>query len=301
MQDIYIGVDGGATRLTLRMENAAGELLGSGRGGSANIRLSVDATWHALRTALQTALDAAGLRLEDKNLRFHMGLGLAGCEVKEAVTAFLAYTHDFASLRLITDAHAACLGAHAGAEGAIIIAGTGSLGFQVQKGKTLQVGGWGFPQDDDGSGAWLGLQAARLTFHWLDGRANASRLVESVFDFFNADVEKFATWANRANSSEFARLAPLVIRQAEDNQSDAVQLMQQAAAAIDLLGVVLHKHQLAEGYVLPCSLAGGIAEFLLPWLSEDLRARLVPAKADACAGALWLIRQHVALERNKAW
>ncbi len=44
----------------------------------------------------------------------------------------------------MTDAHAACIGAHNGADGAIIIIGTGVVGYQTQNGEGVQVGGWGF-------------------------------------------------------------------------------------------------------------------------------------------------------------
>jgi hypothetical protein len=45
---------------------------------------------------------------------------------------------------------------------------------------------------------------------------------------------------------------------------------------------------------LPCSLFGGIAPFLEPWLGEDLRSKLVPRKSDANTGAILMIRDIVA-------
>src|SRR5947207_189562 len=91
------------------------------------------------------------------------------------------------------------------ASGALL--GQGVVGYQVQGDKNTRVGGWGFPHDDEGSGAWLGLEAARQTFQWLDHRIEKSPLIEDVFAFFNNDSEHFTLWANQANSSEFARLA----------------------------------------------------------------------------------------------
>ena len=71
-------------------------------------------------------------------------------------------THPFASVRFISDGLAACLGAHGGADGAIVVAGTGSIGVGLIGGRELRFGGYGFPISDEGSGADIGLQAIRL-------------------------------------------------------------------------------------------------------------------------------------------
>ncbi len=290
--DIFIGVDGGGTKSKVRVEDQNGKLLGQAMGGPANIRLSVDQAWRSIYQTLQDALQPAHISLEDKNYRFHAGLGLAGCEVTEACRDFLAQPHPFATLQLTSDAHVACVGAHQGAEGAIIIVGTGVVGYQIEAEKESQVGGWGFPHDDEGGGAWLGLEAARLTFHWLDHRTEKSHLVENVFAFFNNDIQEFTTWANRANSSEFARLAPIVINHSQQEEAAAVRLMKKAAHAIDRVGAALLKVQQQEA-PLPCCLFGGIAPFIEPWLHEELRSRLVSRKADANIGALLMIRSKV--------
>jgi len=292
--DIFIGVDGGATKCKVRVENSAGYLLGQAVGGPANIRLSIDKSWESIYHALNEALKATDIRLDNKNYRFHLGLGLAGCEVAEIVDHFLSRPHSFTNVHLTSDAHVACLGAHGGHEGAIIIVGTGAVGYQIQEGIGTRAGGWGFPHDDEGSGAWIGLEAARLTFQWLDHRGEKSPLVEDVFAFFNNDVEHFTAWANHANSSEFARLAPLVINHSQQEEIAAVRLMKKAAHAIDRLGTALFKSQSHREKLLPCSLFGGIAPFIEPWLGDELRACLVPRQADANTGAIFMIREYVA-------
>lgn len=298
-QDIFIGVDGGATKSRVRVEDSAGNVLGQGHDGPSNIRLSVDAAWQAIYQAILEALKPANISLDDQaNYRFHAGMGLAGCEVLEAYEEFLRRPHPFTTLRVVSDAHAACLGAHSGKDGSIIIVGTGVVGYQVEKGQAAKVSGWGFPHDDLGGGAWLGLEAARLTFQWLDHRAEKSPLVEDVFDFFNKDLEHFVTWANRANSSEFARLAPLVINHSQQEEVAAVRLMKKAAHAVDRVGAALLKMQNNPEQSLPCSLFGGIAPFIEPWLGEDLRAHLVPREADANVGAILLVREHIACQEH---
>ena len=175
MQDIFIGIDGGATKTIARVEDAHGELLGQGQGGPANIRLSVEGSWQSIHDALREALVKPGLRLDDGRLRFYCGAGLAGTEVTSACDQFVNTPHPFARLILKSDGYTSCLGAHGGGDGAMIAIGTGTVGYEIEADKEYKVGGWGFPHGDEGSGALLGLEAVRLTLHWLDGRGEPSR------------------------------------------------------------------------------------------------------------------------------
>lgn len=292
--DIYIGIDGGGTKTKVRIEDGAGKLLDQVVSGPANIRLSVEKSWQSIYQALDEALVPLGIALHgNSDYRFHVGMGLAGCEDTPAYNEFLSKPHPFTTLQLISDAHVACIGAHKGKDGAIIVIGTGVVGYQIQAGKGVKVSGWGFPHDDIGGGAWLGLEAARLTFQWLDHRTEKSPLVEDVFAFFNNDLENFVMWANRANSSEFARLAPLVINHSQQEEIAAVRLIKKAAHAIDRVGAGLHKMQIDADQNIPCCLVGGIAPFIEPLLNDDLRARLVPRESDATMGAILMVRDFV--------
>ncbi len=296
-KDIFIGIDGGGTKCKIRVEDAERNLIGQAVGGPANIRLSVDVTWQSIYQTLEEILLPQQISLQDKNYQFHVGMGLAGCEVQEARLEYLSRPHPFTTIYLTSDAHVACLGAHHMQDGAIIIIGTGVIGYEIQHGQGTQVGGWGFPHDDEGGGAWLGLEAVRHTFQWLDHRAEKSPLLEDIFAFFDKDFPRFVTWANRANSSEFARLAPLVINHSQSEDMWATRLMKKAALAINHVGTALEKLHEEKSHPLPCALFGGVAPFIEPWLGETLRARLVPRKDDANVGAVLMVRELV--EKNR--
>lgn len=291
VQNIFIGIDGGATKCKSRIEDSNGKLLGQAIGGPANIRLSVDQSWQSVYHSIEEVLKMHGISLQDKHYRFHVGMGLAGCEVPSARQAFLERKHPFTTIYLTSDAHVACLGAHGGKEGSIIIIGTGVIGYQIQNAVGSRVGGWGFPHDDEGGGAWLGMEAARLTFSWIDHRIEKNALVEDIFAFFNNDISEFATWANCANSSEFARLAPLVITHTQQSEPSAIRLMKRAAAAVNRVGSALEKMHVVKDQSLPCALFGGVAPFVEPWLDDELRSRLVSRQGDANVGAILMVKQ----------
>lgn len=289
-QTFFVGVDGGATKCIVRVEDAQGQLVGRECSGPANIRISVEQAWQSIEAALEKILRPKSISYQQGHL-FHAGMGLAGCEVINAYQSFLHHAHPFQTLVVTSDAHTACLGAHSGKAGAIIIAGTGVVGFQSEETTTAKVGGWGFPHDDDGGGAWLGLQAVRLTVQWQDGRLPASALAQAVYQRFHQDDHHLVAWANQANSTAFAELAPLVIQAAQTGDAAAVQLMLQAAKAIESISEALLAKQAEVREPLPCSLIGGIAEFIQPYLSETLRARLHAAAFTPDSGAIFLIKK----------
>lgn len=293
-KDIFIGVDGGGTKSKVRIEDSQGCLLGEAVSGPANIRLSVEQAWQSIFQAIREALAQSGLSMQDPRYDFYAGMGLAGCEVKQTYNEFISHPHPFKTLQVASDAHTACLGAHGGKDGAIIIIGTGVIGYQIIANKISRVSGWGFPHDDEGGGAWLGLEATRLTFEWLDRRIEKNALVEEIFAFFDRDFEQFVAWANRANSTEFARLAPIVINQSQHKEPHAEQLMKTAAHAIECIWNALKKSQPLSTSI-NCCLFGGVARFVKPWLGDEMQQKIVQHQADADRGAIFMVRNNTSI------
>lgn len=286
-KDIFIGVDGGGTKSKLVMRDAAGNLLGAGRSGAANIRLCVDTALHSIDEAFQQALAEAKIDRNDSAYHFHLGLGLAGTEVPEACTEFLARLPYFDTVRMESDAYAACLGAHDGADGAILIVGTGVIGYKVTKGQHKRVAGWGFPYDDVGGGAWFGLHAIRYTLEWQDGRREVSPFLEAVFQSFHNSVTTMVSWADKATATEYATLAPMVTRYLAQGDRWAIELAERSGEA--LCAVVDALIQGDESF--PLCLFGGLASFMEGYLKANLKLNVVSRKHDATEGAILMVRE----------
>lgn len=282
-KQIYVGVDGGATKCTIRLEDDAGTFLGQATGGPANIRISVADAWLSINNAIDSVITQLGIPAD--SIALHAGMGLAGCEIAEAKQAFLEYPHGLQQLIVTSDAHTACVGAHGGKDGVVIIIGTGTVGLKCENGIVSKVGGWGFPHDDVGGGAWLGLEAMRLTLQALDGRLPMSGLANIVYQHFKSNHEEMVVWANAANSTRFAELAPCVIAACKNNDPVATNLLERAAREIERLAQAI----LVDG--LPCTLVGGIAPFIEPYLSAGMRKHLQPCKATPAEGAIMLLRK----------
>jgi len=294
--DIFIGVDGGASSCRVRVEDAKNNLLGCAKGGPTTIKFSTEKAWETILNTINLALVGTNLQLSDVHCNFYLGCGLTGCELPAPCEKFLreAPTY-FKKVILKSDAYAACLGAHAGQDGAIIIVGTGIVSVQIQNGNMTQIGGWGFPHSDEGSGAWLGMEAVRLTLQWLDRRLDEpSELLLMIFEKFDRDLTKLVVWANAATSTQFAEITPLVIQQLQQQDLLALKLIARSAHEIDEIGKALVKYTVGNK-PLPCCLCGGLVPFVEPYLGTELKARLVACKGDAVNGAILLLKKNEVL------
>jgi glucosamine kinase len=289
----YLGIDGGGTRCRARIEDENGRVLGAASSGPATTRIGFEKAWRSIMEATEAAAAQAGLTREDF-ARMHAGIGLAGLGRRGAEAALNKIAHPFASVIFISDGLAACLGAHSGADGAIVVAGTGSVGVGLIEGREIRLAGYGFPVSDEGSGADIGLQVVRLALRAADRRSELTPLLSEVLGAFDHDPYQAVAWSEEARATDYAAFAPIVIRHA--NQGDPVgrRIVERAADAIgDLLDLFL-----ARG-IDRLSLVGGLADAITPWLTPDLRARLRCPDADAAAGALLIARRRLDVPKKE--
>jgi len=291
---LLLGVDGGGSRCRARLETAEGAVLGEGLSGPATMRLGLEAATHSIMDATRQALAAAKLD-EDALARIHAGIGLAGTGQPGARQALEAWRHPFARAWFEGDGYLALLGAFHGHEGGVVIVGTGTIAITRMRGKTMRIGGYGFPASDEGGGADLGLNALREALRTLDGRHERSVFFQDVLDEFGNDPSAVASWMTTASATEYATLAPIVVLHAQLGDADATALMIRAAA---------HVAELARALfvlgVKRVALSGGLAEPMQSYLPEDVRARLAAPKADAMAGGILLAKRRLEAAQRQA-
>src|SRR5215470_7613962 len=193
---LLLGVDGGGTRCRARLADTHGRVLGEGAAGPANLRLGVQNSLAAVRIATDQCLEQVGLGYGDCPIV--ACLALAGACEPVTLAQAQAVPLPFARVILTSDAHAACVGAHAGEDGGIVIVGTGSVGWAVQGQRSYRVGGWGFPVSDEGGGAWLGCEAVRRALWAHDGRAPWTPLLRSISAEFAGDPHAIVRWMGSA-------------------------------------------------------------------------------------------------------
>lgn len=284
---LFLGVDGGGTGCRARLETADGKVLGTGRSGPASMRFGFAAALYSIMTAAQQAVRESGLG-EAAYARIHAGIGLAGTGTRGARRALDDWEHPFASACFEGDGYMALLGAFSGGDGGIVVCGTGSIGI-TWRGQTVRVGGYGFPVSDEGSGADIGLNALRLALRTLDDRAPPTPFTEEVLAKFSHDPVEIVDWMDRASSTDYATLAPIVVHHAAAGEAGATALMQQAASQIADLAAALVKKGAPK-----VALVGGLAEVMRAWLPERIQEHMVMPAGDAMAGGIILAKRRLA-------
>ncbi len=278
----YLGIDAGGSNCRARLINAAGEVIGEGRSGTANARIGIEALYETLKETADQAVAQAGLSVAQR-ATIRAGMGIAGITRPGVCEALADLDFGFAGATYATDAQIANLGAHGGQDGAILIIGTGSAAQLRVDGRDFAIGGYGFPISDEGSGAALGLSAMRHALRALDGRSHNSPLSAAVTERFGHDTAQAIAWMDQATPRDYGTFAPLVMRYAESGDAIARSIVENAAEHIERFIETIFERGAAR-----CALVGGLAPRMRPWLRNRTVERLSEAMGDSLEGALRL-------------
>jgi glucosamine kinase len=283
MIDFLIGIDGGGSGTRACLARPDGSQLAEGHAGPSGLSRGVDAAWQAVYQAMSAAFLNAGISMPHHS-RLAVSCGMAGAHVPELAFDFSRSQPGFGQFLLNTDAHTTWVGAHGGAPGAILAIGTGSVAMAVHAdGQVREAGGWGFAIGDEGSGAWMGIQAVHHLQAVLDGVIPGDAFSDSVGTLCGHTRDAHFAWLVHAKPSAFAQLAPLVLEQAHDCRH-AARILRRAGRALACLIKAID-----PGATLPVALCGGLGKPLRHWLPQSLLQRCRFPREDSAHGALRLL------------
>ncbi|WP_411816266.1 BadF/BadG/BcrA/BcrD ATPase family protein [Hyphococcus sp. DH-69] len=278
----FLGIDAGGSRCKARLVDPNGQILAEVESGPANARIGIERLKTALIEIAEKALTKADIP-HSALPTVVAGMGIAGITRPGMRAAIENLDLPYRCRAFDTDAAIACLGAHAGADGAILILGTGSIACIRDGDKTSTIGGYGFPISDEGSGAALGLSGVRHALRALDGRTKATPLSAAISKQFNDDTAKAIAWMDQATPYDYGSFAPLILDFAEKNDEIARSIVEDAAKHVERFIETIF----AKG-AKRCALVGGVAPRMIPWLRARTTSRLVDAAGDGLDGALLL-------------
>ncbi|NIB40128.1 ATPase [Pseudomaricurvus alkylphenolicus] len=282
---LYLGIDGGGSKCRSSLVSASGEVLGVGLSGPANPLHGMSRALNSIDDAARQALSDAGLKQGDMQ-RVVAGVALAGVNLPSLFAAVNDWRHPFAQMHLMTDLHAACLGAHHGEDGAVMVIGTGSCGFASVEGRSCLLGGHGFLLGDKGSGAWLGLRGIKAVLLAEDGLAPATRLSEAVMETYGVSGLDIVQKLSHSASSDFGRLASLVLQAADRGDAAALEIVREGAAYLDALARKLLLEKPPRFSVI-----GGLSGLMQQWMSAEIVARIEPPLGQPEIGAIHYARE----------
>ena len=285
-----IGIDGGGTKTIAIIVDADSNVIGTGLSGPAN-------PLHGYEQAINSITEAAKLALKDAGLDgiqlgdLVAGVGLAGVNLPVLFEKMSNWQHPFSKMFLATDLLIACLGAHDGGDGAVMITGTGSCGFSYVAGHPYILGGHGFPHGDKGSGAWFGFQAANHVLMSLDGLKEKSLINEKLLALLGVTdgVEVVEAIAGKP-AAYYARMANLVFDAAEEGDEVAKAIVVEGAGYIS--GVA---RQLSTQNPPRISLIGGLTPRIMPWLDQNIKDKLAEPISPPDIGSVLFAQQQLAL------
>jgi len=221
------GIYAGGTKTACIVVNEKGSIIAESRTGSANYQVvGIRNALAEIKDALRLALIDAGLKKVDL-----AGIGMAGVDraadfekIKEELLPMPGADKVFLS----NDGEIVLLGAQGGRPGIVLIAGTGSIIYGIDKDhQTCRVGGWGSILGDEGSGFWLGLKAINAVIKAFEGRGEETGLKETVLKELQlnevTDLVSF-TYQERLPREQIAFLAPAVFRLAAAGDKTAVEI-----------------------------------------------------------------------------
>ena len=286
--ELYIGIDAGGTHTRARLVSGDGKILGFGEAGAANTPFGLARGLRAVEKACAQAVANAGLNEGDMS-SINAGLGMAGLNRRAMLQGLKDHKFPFKSIAFASDAAIANLGAHGGGDGAVMIVGTGSIGFGRVGERIFTIGGYGFPVSDEGSGAELGLRAIRRALWARDGRIAHSSLTCEVLDHFHGSAGEIVDWTASATPADYGAFAPMVLDHAYAGDAIAELIVQGSARRID--EIIRTLFDLGAPH---CCLMGGVADRMRDWLAVSVRKRLRAPFGDALDGAILLARKRAA-------
>jgi N-acetylmuramic acid 6-phosphate etherase len=228
----FLGIEGGATRSTLVLADAAGNALVELQGGPANIRLLSD-------RGLASLLRGFAKRLPQCSVS-GLCIGLAGARTEGDLERIEQAAHrvwpDVAAYATndLETALAACPSVAGVAARVLVLAGTGSCCFgRSAQNKLARVGGRGHVVGDRGSACDISQRALKAVMAEYDHSGRWPRLGGRILrTLLLNDAEDLIPWSMQADKTEIASLAVCVFESAAARDELAKSLLTEAAQAL---------------------------------------------------------------------
>ncbi len=262
----YIGIDGGGTKTKF-------DLFDSDKNSIASITMPTihpaQASFKEVVSVLTDAKEKLLANINDSDYVLKVGAGLGGYGInadyrKKLEDEFSAVFDEF---KLYSDAYAAMLGALAGEDGILMIAGTGSIALAKVGDETFRCGGFGYRYGDEGSAYSIGKALISRALKEADGRSDKSIISDLVADYFDG------IGFNIIATSDFSRdkiagLAAAASKYA-DNSESVRDIFLAAAKEISLHIKAIGKN-FESGKRIKLSYIGGVfrSEYIIECIKE---------------------------------
>jgi len=225
---VVLGIDGGGTRTRASIADGGQVLAFAEMGSIKRLRVGAQAAEDNLRALLAEVYGQAGVTAVSA-----ASAGVASASMPGVAEWITEVFSDFGVERseVVGDEVIALDAAFKGGPGILQIAGTGSncIG-RAPGGGRESAGGWSSRLGDEGSGYWIGLQAVRNALKAYDHEVS-TRILEEVGRAWGTEtIEELVNLGDSTPGPDFAALAPIISMLAEEGDTVAAGILQEAAA-----------------------------------------------------------------------
>lgn len=294
----YLGIEGGGTRTTIRLEKDDGNVLTEFAIGPAVMTLMSDRElqWHLREIAERLPVRPVAI-----------GIGLAGVRTPtdaERLRRIASRVWPGAACVATNDLETALAAAPASRRPTtrvLVLSGTGSCCFgRAADGRTAKIGGRGHVIGDRASACDIGLRALRTVIADLDHQGRMSPLGGALLNalMFN-EPEQLIPWSVQASKTEIGNLAVTVFALAAKGDRMAKRLLADSAVMLAEDACACAAQLAAPGELVEFVFNGGVL-LKNPSFQRDVSRRLracvpgakmLPLKQPSVCGAVALARR----------
>ncbi|MFN2445806.1 MAG: N-acetylglucosamine kinase, partial [Vicinamibacterales bacterium] len=270
-----MGIDAGGSKTVAYLAGGAGQIVGEGRAGGANLQAHGELE---VEKALHHAIEQA---LGDRDVTIAaICLGIAGVDRPDEVhivSSMLRRLGFKTRVLIVNDALIALVAATDEEPGIVVISGTGSIAYGLSsKGVAARAGGWGSVLGDEGSGYWMGRRALVAVMRAFDGRGPATELTQLMLEHFNVtrpDGLVREIYDRPVARRAIAATGLIVERARAAGDLVASEILADAASEIGESVRSVATRLGMRGEPFRTVLAGGMFK-AIPWLVADVTRRL---------------------------
>jgi glucosamine kinase len=315
-EPVIIGIDGGGSRtrgIMYRGETAIAQLeTGTARVGTVGVVESAERLLNLISELIKLAhlpkreLDAvciglAGTWLKEEQLRSQQLLALLARRERNI---------DIDRLLVVSDAAIALEAAFEGANGIVMIVGTGTIAVgKASADEFVRCGGWGIELSDEGSGAWIGREGLRALVRHFDGRGLPTSLADVMlakYPSIKPEQPRTLVTAFNERTFDYQAVTPLVMQCAAEGDTVCNEIIERSCRHLLEMVSTLQQRYFKNAKKLPIACVGGIMEadtMLARMVKEGLAAqsslKVVEPKALPLEGAVRLAREMLLQDAQK--
>ena len=238
---MYLGVDGGGTKTAFCLLGRDGSLLTQARTPSTYYLMSgIEIVEPLLRQGVTEVCRAVGVTPGEISHAF-FGLPAYG-EVSADVAELDALPGRVLGTGRYTcgnDMVCGWAGSLGGVDGINVVAGTGSIAYGENQGRSARAGGWGEVFGDEGSGYWVGIRGLNAFSRMADGRLPGGPLQDALRRSMglSTDLDVVDVVLNRwhGDRGNVAALSRAVAEAADAGDTTALGILADAGRELALL------------------------------------------------------------------